>query len=155
MPGRIAEGHESESERMNDVDHQDRNLQTELHYAAASNGTDIERVTQLVSQGANLELRDIDGATPLLLAAQYRDSEAIVRALLAAGADPAVLDIMNRPALMHAVWRGKSVPVASLLLHAGCDPYQVDDSGYSPVKAVMEFGRPDLKELFRARNLIG
>ncbi|ACY23819.1 hypothetical protein Gbro_4696 [Gordonia bronchialis DSM 43247] len=32
MPGRIAEGHESESERMNYIDHQDRNLQTELHY---------------------------------------------------------------------------------------------------------------------------
>lgn len=30
--GSNREGHESESERMNDIDHQDRNLQTELHY---------------------------------------------------------------------------------------------------------------------------
>jgi ankyrin repeat protein len=62
--------------------------QTPLMVAADSGNLPLVRL--LMARGANVNLRDPEGLTPLMIAASATDrgSEAIVRALIAAGADP-------------------------------------------------------------------
>lgn len=63
----------------------DNNKSTPLHWAAYSNS---ETVTEyiLASNQTNLDLKDIDGQTPLHLAASYGNTR-IVRRLLLKGAN--------------------------------------------------------------------
>ncbi len=57
---------------------------TALHYAASTGKEDT--VAMLLEQGADVDARSPDGTTPLMMAA-YANSEAVVRQLLAVGAD--------------------------------------------------------------------
>lgn len=72
---------------------------TPLHYAAASGDVDI--ASMLIEHKAELDSRAPTGATPLIMAAQ-EGKEAIVRLLLARGANPFLLDNYKRSALRVA-----------------------------------------------------
>ena len=94
----------------------------------------IEEVLRRVPRAATL--RGVDGATPLMTAALYGDSDLIKR-LLAAGADPNATDIAAATALMWAVPdRGKM----QLLLDAGADVNARSDEGRSAL--VVTSGSP-------------
>lgn len=60
-----------------------------LHAAAA--GGDTAAIDRLIAAGADLEARDGNGRTPLMVAA-FRQDDAAARALIAAGANPNALD---------------------------------------------------------------
>ncbi|OTA68560.1 ankyrin, partial [Hypoxylon sp. EC38] len=64
---------------------------TPLHLAINDCYVDAETVGMLVKAGANMEARDKDGRTPLMLAAQLGREE-LVRSLLIEGADPQAQD---------------------------------------------------------------
>src|SRR5262249_35668920 len=61
----------------------------DLHAAAASGS--VTEIDRLVKQGANLNARDGNGRTPMMVAA-YRQDDAAVRALIEAGANLNALD---------------------------------------------------------------
>ena len=86
--------------------------------AAAASG-DADRVAQAIRSGADLEIRDESGSTPLLLAVANDRLEA-ARVLVHLGADPDALDDRHdTPWLVTGVTG--SVPMADLLLTADPD----------------------------------
>src|SRR5262245_51638927 len=63
-----------------------------LHAAAA--GGDVGEIDRLVKRGVDLNARDGNGRTPMMVAA-FRQDDAAVRALIEAGADPNALDFQS------------------------------------------------------------
>ena len=78
----------------------------------------------LLGQGAQVDLRDRDGDTPLVAAALLSDIDA-VRLLLQAGANVNAANTRGETALILAVQR-RDLPTIRLLLSAGADPKTPD-----------------------------
>ncbi len=96
---------------------------------ACFNGT-IEKVTQLLNEGADVNGRDKSGATPLTNAVGMNKS-AIVELLLSKGADPNLRDGLGDPPLVIAAKTWKNMATIKLLLDKGADPNlpgQIDDT---------------------------
>ncbi len=103
-----------------DVNHQDEEFgMAALHYARSAQIVDL-----LISKGATVDLRDVDGHTPLHLniAVRGRGGEkSVMEALLAHGADPNTLDNNGNSVLCDAI-KGGLLDIASMLLDYGADP---------------------------------
>ena len=84
----------------------------------------------LISAKADPNLADPDGETPLMLAAEFDDSD-IVGRLIEAGADPNAADKDSRTALIRAAsWScGGKTKVKRILLRGGANPRLVDNDG--------------------------
>jgi RNA polymerase primary sigma factor len=99
------------SPRIRAVDSPATKLNPLLRLAALSG---VETAIRLhIRRGDDLNARDAAGATPLILAAAKRRS-AVVRLLLAAGANPKLTDLRGMDALAHAVRGGCSNTIALL-----------------------------------------
>lgn len=95
-----------------------------LHSAVASAGIrplkQIPVIRYLLDQGADVNLRDGQKNTPLMLASGMHDpSLAVIRLLLDRGADPDLQGGARRTALMYAVSAGNREVVRELL-RRGC-----------------------------------
>ena len=106
---------------------------TALHYAALYGHLPL--VQMLLGNGANVDLRSEDeDATALIIVAGsdfVHDHGAIIRALLAAGADVDAPDSNGRTPIMHAVGKGIAGDVGAVaaLLEAGADLNILDSEG--------------------------
>jgi hypothetical protein len=79
----------------------------------------LDLVRALIAAGANVNVKDARGLTPLMLAvATDHADEGIVRALLAAGADPGATSLDGETALDWALKAGPT-PIAARLTRAG------------------------------------
>ncbi len=108
-----------------------------LHEAAESNSNPA--ITEwLLASGARdlLSLRDYNARTPLLEAA-YRAPVAVVKALLAAGADIAARDSSGNTPLHRAAFssssRRSATAAVQVLLDAGADPEAQNRNGQTPL----------------------
>jgi ankyrin repeat protein len=73
-----------------------------LMVAAAENGNP-DVLTTLIEAGADVNARDIDGWTPLIMAAKnWRNPTGMITALLNAGADAKVKDKAGKMAINYA-----------------------------------------------------
>ena len=86
----------------------------------AADNDDIIRVRELLNQGADPNIRDIDGDTALIKATSWNHIE-IVELLLDNETDPNIPDRFGSTALMIASYRGLTEMVR-LLLNRGADP---------------------------------
>lgn len=82
----------------------------DLHDAARRG--ELDRVESLLSQGVDINQRDMYGSTALLLAAGRHDSS-IVKFLLEKGADPSVVDLFGYTALSAARYQYDGTPEAA------------------------------------------
>lgn len=101
--------------------------QSGLHIAAARR--DVTWLSFLLGKGANPNLADKKGVTPLMLATQLGFAEG-VQALANSGARVDVANDAGETPLISAVHR-RDVALMRILLKAGADPDRTDNSGRS------------------------
>ena len=90
-------------------------LDGSLHQAAMAG--DVSRIRSLIAGGANLNAKNKDGRTPLMLAAMYGHAD-VVQALLTSGADPNAQDKQGNSAI-SAVQQSGNIRIGRLLKKSG------------------------------------
>lgn len=110
---------------------QDGTRNTPLHIAVETSSPEI--LQHLIQRGAKVDVKNIQGETPLLkLLRSDRFSAQNVDCLLLNGADPKVADPRGETALHYAVFRGHTEVIDSLIKH-GADVNAQTESGYTPL----------------------
>ena len=100
--------------------------------------SDEDRVAFLLERGASVDVRDLQGAPPLVTAAKSRDTQ-MMAFLLDLGADIAVTDRAGWNALHHAVLRNH-VPSIELLAARGADLEAMAPGRLSPLALAISEG---------------
>ncbi|CAG8122905.1 unnamed protein product [Penicillium olsonii] len=113
---------------------------TALHNACISGSEATAQL--LMSQGANVQLKDRRSRSPLLCATTS-GSISIVMALLDAGAAVDGTDDDGTTALWHAMWLGYT-EIGQLLQSKGSDPNVADTSGVTPLILASKYGRCEI-----------
>lgn len=126
-----------------DIDSCGSDKLTALHYACAS-GSEIT-AKYLVAQGANLELKDRSGRSPLQCATAS-DYISIVMILLEAGAAIDGTDDDGATALWHAIRLGYS-KIGQLLWSRGANANVADASGDTALILSSKYGRCEIVDL--------
>ncbi|MDQ7826900.1 MAG: ankyrin repeat domain-containing protein [Candidatus Eremiobacteraeota bacterium] len=113
-----------------------RNM-TPLHYAVTYRCRN-EIVGLLIKKGANVNSRNAEGKTPLILSAECHNN--LVRLLLDSGADARIADSHGTTPLHMAACRG-SRETAELLLKKGAEINAVTSGGDTPLHCAVQAGR--------------
>ena len=93
----------------------------------------VEVGQELLGAGADVDTRDWDGWTALMLAARNGHTE-IARTLIEAGADVDTQDRNGQTAMMLAAWYGHT-EIARALIEAGADVDTRDRDGWTALRA--------------------
>ncbi len=94
--------------------------------------TEPEKVRLLLARGADVKAASQRGRTALLLAARSDGSAAVVRMLMAAGADPKAVDGFKTTTL-HTATLGDDIATIRLMIDAGVDINAADFAGFTPL----------------------
>ena len=114
------------------IDGRDDNGATYLH--AAVNDEEIEDIARLlIERGANVNLPDKDGATPLFRVASVK----IARLLIERGANVNAADREGLTPLHFAVSEGPGIEFAKLLVLRGADVNARNHEGHTPLDLVV------------------
>jgi hypothetical protein len=109
---------------------------TALYYAAE--GPDVKTVRTLIELGADPNIPDLEGDTPLI-AAVMANHEDVVRQLIRSGANVNQADQAGGTAVMRAIEMGRPKLLA-LILQSGADPNQVAPNGQTPLQLARKRG---------------
>ena len=110
---------------------------------------DLERVSQLLEQGADINERDLDGDTVLHVAC-YEGLTKVVQQLLGRYARPNATDKSGRTPLHVAAKRGH-LDIVELLLDHRAKVLAKDEYGNTPLSEAAEGGHRDIVKLLRSR----
>lgn len=97
-------------------------------------GGDLATALDLIEDGADVNIAESNGTTPLLWAVHHGDAE-LVRKLLKAGADVNAVNHYGASAIAEAAILGDT-EVLELLLKAGANPEQTNADGQTPLMIV-------------------
>ena len=121
----------------------------QLHDAAEKG--DIEEVSRLIAQGADVNAKDNDGITALYIASETGHAE-IVSLLLAARADVNAKHDNGMTTQMAASYRGHS-EIVSLLLAAGADVTATFNDGMTAISLAELQGHQEIVEMLRTGGI--
>ena len=113
---------------------------------------DADDLRAALREDEDVDARDADGLTPLMIAAA-RGRADLVRLLLRAGADVCTTDSRAGATALHKACQGGSLEVVRLLLAAGAlVDAAVAATGHSVLMEAVRFGRPELMAELLARG---
>ncbi|XP_078093347.1 inversin isoform X2 [Mustelus asterias] len=141
-----------------EVDTQDKNKQTALHWSAYYNHP--EHVKLLIKHDSNIGIPDIEGKIPLHWAASNKDTTAIhtVKCILEAAPTESLLnwqDYEGRTPLHFAVADGNEAVVDVLTLYEGCNITSYDNLFRTPLHWAALLGHAQIGHLLLERNKSG
>lgn len=129
-------------------------MNTELFNAAQTG--DVAKAAALLKSGADINSRNDEGATPLMVAAGQGHGE-LVDALLAAGAEVDAVDLRGWTALMKGLFnyeQNKGFPdVVSSLIDAGADIEHKVAYGTRPLMIAAGYGEARVVEILIAAGV--
>ncbi|XP_068741050.1 uncharacterized protein [Montipora capricornis] len=99
---------------------------------------DTHEIETLLSSGVDIDSRNMDGRTPLMLAAES-GREKIFRLLIERGSDPTLKDSRGR-SVLHWAARSGSNEIIQELLSRGLDIDSSDNDGVTPLMEAVNFG---------------
>ncbi len=111
---------------------------------------DIDQVQSLISSGADINAKGMQGMTPLHTALWY-SRKAIAELLIAKGADVNVKEKSGKTPLHFVAIKGGG-EVAILLIAKGADVNAKDTTGQTPLHLSANFGRKDVVEILIAKD---
>jgi uncharacterized protein len=119
-------------------------------FLKAVNEGDRESVASFIKAGIDINAKEEDGRTALLIAAEKEDAGMI--ALLAdSGADVNARDVDGYSALMYAAYKG-NLELADLLLKHGADVHAKDKDGWTALRFALMQGKTDVAELLKKQG---
>ncbi|KAL4617062.1 inversin [Arapaima gigas] len=141
-----------------EVDTQDKNKQTALHWSAFYNHP--EHVKLLIKHDSNIGIPDIEGKIPLHWAAHNKDPSATqtVRCILEAAPTESLLnwqDYEGRTPLHFAVADGNEAVVEVLTSYEGCSVTAYDNLFRTPLHWAALLGHAKIVHLLLERNKSG
>ena len=115
---------------------------TPLMGAASARGAaaSVEKLRLLIDAGAKVNVADGNGMTPLMYAAQFGDSPAVIRFLLSAGASREAKDRRGWTPLAFAAAKNNSVEMVNALVDAGADIDARARDGATPLLLALRGG---------------
>lgn len=118
----------------------------EAFFKAVNEG-DRELVASFIKAGIDINAKEDDGRTALLIAAEKGD--AAVAALLADnGADANARDADGYTALMYAAYKG-NLEMAELLLKHGADVHAKDKDGWTALRFALLQGKTQVADVLK------
>jgi len=111
-----------------DINYKDEFENTLLHFASASNYP--ESVSYFLAKGLDLESKNIDGSTPLRMAAGVCDNTQVLQTLIDAGADIHTIDNDGENLLITAA-RNPNPEITKFVLKLGFDTEDRDNDGFT------------------------
>nr|KAF6433627.1 inversin [Molossus molossus] len=141
-----------------EVDTQDKNKQTALHWSAYYNNP--EHVKLLIKHDSNIGIPDVEGKIPLHWAANHKDPSAVqtVRCLLDAAPTESLLnwqDYEGRTPLHFAVADGNVTVVDVLTSYESCNITSYDNLFRTPLHWAALLGHAEIVHLLLERNKSG
>ncbi|CAM9606854.1 unnamed protein product [Chrysoparadoxa australica] len=118
------------------MDLQERDAMGRMMLSVAAQAGDVGEVEELIGLGSELESRDLDQDTALIIASEFSHADCAL-ALIRAGADLEARNKLGRSAL-HKACTGPDLTVVHLLLRHGAEVNTKDSFGYTPL---LEAGR--------------
>lgn len=113
----------------------------------AVQGGDRELVASFIKAGIDINAKEEDGRTALLIAVEKRDAG--MAALLADnGADVNARDVDGYTALMYVAYKG-NLELAELLLNHGADVQAKDNDGWTALRIALLQGKTQVAELLK------
>lgn len=112
---------------------------------------DVEKLEQLLTDGADIEAKDIDGYTALQHAVMWGNIEA-AELLLENGADVNTTDSWGLTPLMNANYDAGGIEMAQLLLDYGADSSLEDFEGYTAYDHALDYDNNKLLDLLKKQS---
>ncbi|MGG3890524.1 ankyrin repeat domain-containing protein [Metabacillus fastidiosus] len=103
---------------------------------------DIHKIKKLISDGADLDTKDLRGRTPLMIATYNKETK-IVKLLIQGGADVNLQDDMENNPFLYAAAEGYT-DIVKLTIRAGADPSITDRYGGTALIPAAEHGYVDI-----------
>ena len=130
--------------------HAKRSINSSSQLLIAAGNGEVERVRQLLIEGANVNVADREGQTPLILAVKNGHTR-IVQVLLARRADANHAALDGKTPLLWAAARGHT-DIVNALLARGADPNHAGPEGQTPLDRAAEMNHMEIvRALIRAR----
>jgi len=111
-----------------DINYKDEGENTLLHFASFSSYP--ESVSYFLAKGLDLESKNIDGSTPLRMAAGVCDNTQVLQTLIDAGADIHTIDNDGENLLITAA-RNPNPEITKFVLKLGFDTEDRDNEGFT------------------------